>query len=106
MKFRQIGLRVLDIRRAVRFYEDLLEIEPTAVFDAPGFAFFDLNGVRLFLDVNAPPSAIYLEVADVRDSIDRLRNEGIKIVNEPHIVFPDESGIFDVPGNEWLAFIE
>lgn len=106
MKFRQIGLRISDLDRAVAFYSKLLESEVIARFDSPGFAFFDLDGVRLFLDVNAPKSAVYLEVSDVRKKIEELKNIGIKVVGEPHVVFPDPQGIFDNPGNEWLAFIE
>ena len=106
MKFRQIGLHVTNLKRAVDFYSRILQLEPIAVFESPGFAFFDLDGVRLFLDVNAPKSAVYLEVVDVREEIERLRKLSIKIVNEPHVVFPDPEGIFDRAGNEWLAFIE
>ncbi len=106
MKFRQIGLHVVDLDRAISFYSRLLECEVLARFSGPGFAFFDLKGVRLFLDVNAPRSAIYLEVSDVRRKIKEIQHLGIKVVSEPHIVFPDPQGIFDSPGNEWLAFIE
>ena len=106
MKFRQIGLRVADIDRATEFYTKLLGVEPVAKFNPPGFAFFNLDGVRLFLDVNAPSGAVYLEVPDVRLTVDELRAIGISIHTEPHIVFPDSDGIFDTPGNEWLAFIE
>ena len=67
MKFRQIGLRISDLNRAVAFYSKLLESEVIARFDSPGFAFFDLDGVRLFLDVNAPKSAVYLEGLMYRD---------------------------------------
>ena len=97
---------ISDLDRATAFYSKLLESEVIARFEGPGFAFFDLEGVRLFLDVNAPKSAIYLEVPDVRKKIEELKNVGIKVVGEPHVVFPDPEGIFDRPGNEWLAFIE
>ena len=97
---------ISDLDRATAFYSKLLESEIIARFEGPGFAFFDLEGVRLFLDVNAPKSAIYLEVPDVRKKIEELKNVGIKVVGEPHVVFPDPQGIFDRPGNEWLAFIE
>jgi methylmalonyl-CoA/ethylmalonyl-CoA epimerase len=30
----------------------------------------------------------------------------VTIEIEPHIVFADPQGIFDTPGNEWLAFIK
>lgn len=106
MKLRQIGLRATDIQRATQFYSELLNTEPTAVFDPPGFAFFNLEGVRLFLDVNALTSAVYLEVADVRSTVESLRSRNVVIKGEPHIVFPDPSGVFDTPGNEWLAFFE
>jgi methylmalonyl-CoA/ethylmalonyl-CoA epimerase len=106
VKFRQIGLYVSHLDRAVDFYRKILQKEPIAKFDPPGFAFFDMDDVRLFLDVNAPKSAIYLEVPDVTSEISRLRALNIKIVEEPHIVFPDPQGIFDKPGNEWLAFFE
>lgn len=106
MKFRQIGLKVTDIDRATTFYTQILGAEPMAVFNPPGFAFFNLEGVRLFLDVNAPASMVYLEVADVREKLEELRAKGVKIVNEAHVVFPDPSGVFDQPGNEWLGFVE
>jgi methylmalonyl-CoA/ethylmalonyl-CoA epimerase len=76
------------------------------VFDPPGFAFFDMDGVRLFLDVNALPGYVYLEVDSVREKVEELRAKGIKISTEPHVVFPDPDGIFDEPGDEWLAFFE
>jgi len=106
MKFRQIGLHINDLNRAVAFYSRILEEEPMAVFETSGFVFFDLEGVRLFLDINAPKSAIYLELGDVREVVQRLKNEGATIKNEPHVVFPDADGVFDQAGNEWLAFFE
>ena len=105
-KFRQVAQRVSDVGRAVEFYRGLLGAEPLAVFDPPGFAFFDVDGVRLFLDPNAPSALLYLGVDDVRQTIEQLRAKGHKIHTEPHVVFPDDEGVFDVPGNEWLAFIE
>lgn len=106
MKFRQMGLKAVDIDRATKFYTQLLGAKPIAVFDPPGFAFFDLAGVRLFLDVNSTNTVVYLEVSDVRSQIEAWRSAGIKVSSEPHVVFPDPDGLFDAPGNEWLAFIE
>jgi methylmalonyl-CoA/ethylmalonyl-CoA epimerase len=106
MKFRQVAQRIENLDRAVAFYNRVLGFEPMAVFNPPGFAFYDMDGVRLFLDINAPAALIYLEVEDVTATIEELRAEGIKVLNEPHVVFPDEGGIFDVPGDEWLAFVE
>jgi methylmalonyl-CoA/ethylmalonyl-CoA epimerase len=106
MKFRQIAVPAKDIERATSFYREFLGAEPLAVFNPPGFAFFDMDGVRLFLDVNALPGYVYIEVASVRDKVEELRAKGIAITTEPHVVFPDPAGIFDEPGDEWLAFFE
>jgi methylmalonyl-CoA/ethylmalonyl-CoA epimerase len=106
MKIRQIALGCKDIQRAQEFYTRLLGKEPTAVFNPPGFCFFDLDGTRLLIEVGGPASLIYLEVSDVRESVADLRHRGFKITSDPHIVFPDPTGVFDTPGNEWLAFIE
>jgi len=106
MKFRQVAQRIENLDRAVAFYNRILGFEPIAVFNPPGFAFYDMDGVRLFLDVNAPAALIYLEVEDVTAKVEELRADGIKVLNEPHVVFPDDGGIFDVPGDEWLAFVE
>jgi methylmalonyl-CoA/ethylmalonyl-CoA epimerase len=106
MKIRQIALGCQDLVRAQDFYTRLLGKEPTAVFNPPGFCFFDLGGTRLLIEVGGPASLIYLEVNDVRETIEDLKERGFKITTEPHIVFPDPTGVFDTAGNEWLAFIE
>ncbi|MEY4742967.1 MAG: hypothetical protein RIR34_306 [Actinomycetota bacterium] len=106
MKFRQVAQRIENLDRAIAFYNQILNLEPIAVFNPPGFAFYNLDGVRLFLDINAPTSLIYLQVDDVETKVAELRALGIKVLNEPHVVFPDEGGIFDTPGDEWLAFVE
>ena len=106
MILRQVGQRVVDLDRAIEFYNMVLGYEPMAVFSPPGFAFYKLGQTRLFLDINAPSALIYLQVPDVRISIDELRAKGVKVLDEPHIIFPDGDGVFDTPGNEWLAFVE
>ena len=106
MKIRQIALGCNDLSRAQDFYTRLLGTESTAVFNPPGFCFFDLEGIRLLLEVGGPASLIYLEVPDVVSTVADLRELGFKITSEPHVVFPDPNGLFDDPGNEWLAFIE
>lgn len=106
MKIRQIALGCQDLVRAQDFYTQLLGREPIAVFNPPGFCFFDLDGTRLLIEVGGPKSLIYLEVADVQKAVADLRERGFKVTDEPHIVFPDPTGVFDKAGNEWLAFIE
>jgi len=106
MKIRQIALGCKDLTRAQEFYEKLLGSKPLAVFNPPGFAFFDLGGTRLLLEIGGPSSLIYLKADDVKVETERLRTLGVKIHTEPHIVFLDSQGFFDQPGNEWLSFIE
>jgi methylmalonyl-CoA/ethylmalonyl-CoA epimerase len=106
MRIRQIAIGCKDAARAQDFYTRLLGKEPTAVFNPPGFIFYDLGGTRLLVEVGGPSSLIYLGVDDVRSSVEDLRQRGFNISTEPHIVFPDPSGVFDRPGNEWLAFVE
>ena len=95
-----------DIVRAQAFYTQLLKQEPTAVFPNPGMIFYNLEGTRLLIQLDGPSSLVYLNVEDVKAETERLRNLGVKIIEEPHIVFPDPQGLFDTPGNEWLSFIE
>lgn len=106
MILRQVGQRVVDLERAIAFYDQILGYGPIAVFNPPGFAFYKLGETRLFLDVNAPSALIYLQVPDVRRAVENLRAQGVKVLEEPHVIFPDDDGVFDAPGNEWLAFVE
>ena len=94
-------VHVVDLR-------DPLRREPG---DHQGSAGTDVGGVhdRTTEMVHTPDDgvvAVYLDVGDVREVIFNLRALGVRIHTEPHVVFPDQDGIFDKPGNEWLAFIE
>lgn len=107
MQLRQIAQHASDLPRAIAFYSKLLNQEPVAVFEGAGLAFFTLGETRLLLDTNGVGSPlIYLEVPDVRESVETFRAQGIEIHTEPHVVFPDSEGLFDRPGNEWLAFLK
>jgi methylmalonyl-CoA/ethylmalonyl-CoA epimerase len=106
MKIRQISMGCKDIVRAKAFYTQLLKQEPTAVFPNPGMIFYNLEGTRLLIQLDGPSSLVYLNVEDVKAETERLRSQGVEIIEEPHIVFPDPQGLFDTPGNEWLSFIE
>lgn len=105
MKFRQIALGVNDLDAATAAWTLILESEPVAVFNPPGFAFFNLDGVRLLLQTDAPRSLVYLEVSDIDEAVARLTGLGFEVTTAPHVVFPDDGGLFDAPGDEMLAFI-
>jgi methylmalonyl-CoA/ethylmalonyl-CoA epimerase len=104
MRLVQIAQRAEDLRRAADFYGALLESEPTALFDPPGLLFFDLDGVRLLLDRNAPSALLYLQVHNVHEALERLSD--VEVVTPPHVIFTHEDDRLGPAGHEeWQAFI-
>jgi len=105
MRLVQVALHADDLDRAADFYTVLLGAPPTARFDPPGLLFFDLDGVRLLLDRNAPASLLYLHVDNVHDALDRL--EGlVDVVSPPHAIFTHDDDTLGPAGHEeWQAFI-
>jgi len=74
------------------------------LFDPPGLLFFDLDGVRLLLDRNAPSSVVYLRVENIHDALERLA--GVEVVARPHVIFTHEDDTLGPAGHEeWQAFI-
>jgi methylmalonyl-CoA/ethylmalonyl-CoA epimerase len=77
----------------------------TRLFDPPGLLFLDLDGTRLLLDGNAPASLLYLEVADVRRTVEELRGR-TQVITEPHQIFTHEDDSLGPAGTiEWQAFV-
>lgn len=106
MRLIQVAQYAGDLRRAAAFYSHLLAVQPTAVFDPPGLVFFDLEGVRLLLEANAPRALLYLGVPDVRKTVDELTGRGVELVTAPHIIYRHSDGMLGPPGmDEWMAFI-
>lgn len=92
----QIAMNVKEIDRAVAFYRDVLGLP--FFFQAGNLAFFDLDGVRLMLDVaedkrfDHAGSILYLRVADIHAGHAALVAKGVQIEGEgPHIVHRDAS---------------
>jgi methylmalonyl-CoA/ethylmalonyl-CoA epimerase len=101
----QVALRATDLDRAAAFYGELLGAEPSGRFDPPGLLFFDLAGTRLLLDGNAPSSMLYLEVDDVRRTVEELRGR-TEVVSEPHGIFThDDDALGPAGTTEWQAFV-
>ena len=106
MRLVQVAQRAEDLQRASAFYADLLGTPPTASFDPPGLVFFDLDGVRLLLERGAPSALTYLTVPDIDETVNRLRDSGIHIETEPHIIFVhDDDTLGPAGAQEWQAFI-
>ncbi len=106
MILHQVAQHADDLDRAIAFYTGLIGEPPIATFDPPGLAFFRLGNTRLLIERGAPSALIYLRVDDVRETIERLRTDGVAIANEPHVIFTDDQGMFGPIGaEEWMAFI-
>lgn len=105
MRLVQVAQHADDLERAARFYAELLDTRPAAMFDPPGLLFFDLDDVRLLLDRNAPSSLIYLHVDNVHSALERL--DGVaEVVSRPSVVFTHENDLLGPAGyDEWQAFI-
>jgi len=103
----QVAQRAEDLARATAFYTELLGIEPSATFDPPGLVFFDLGGTRLLIEQGAPRALIYLRVGDIEATVRRLRERGVRIDTDPHVIFGHDDDVLGPAGtDEWMAFIE
>lgn len=106
MEVVQVAQRAENLERAAAFYADVLGQEPAAVFDPPGLVFFRLGDVRLLIDRVAPSALIYLGVGDVRAVTSDLRERGVEVVTEPHLIFQHEDASLGPSGtDEWMAFV-
>ena len=98
----QIALRVHDVDEAVEYYRDRLGMR--FLFQVPGMAFFDCEGVRLMLGLpegaaqDHPGSILYFRVPDIEAAHAALRDRGVEFVEGPRKVAELESH------DLWLAF--
>jgi catechol 2,3-dioxygenase-like lactoylglutathione lyase family enzyme len=98
----QIAVVVRDIDRAVVFYRDTLGMR--LLFRPPRLAFFACGSIRLMLglpeksEFDHPASIIYYKVADIDSACRTLRERGVELEGEPHLVakMPDH--------DLWIAF--
>jgi methylmalonyl-CoA/ethylmalonyl-CoA epimerase len=102
----QVAQHADDLDRASAFYEQLLGRSAAAKYDPPGLLFFLLDGTRLLLEKSAPSAVIYLGVEDVRTRVEELRELGVVIESEPHVIFSHDDDTLGPAGtDEWMAFI-
>ncbi len=99
----QIHVSVSDVDRAVAFYRDVLGVP--FLFQVPGqpMAFFDCDGVRLYLGVPESEAfrsrgVLYFTVEDIAEAHRVLTDRGVAFRDEPHPVHRTESSEL------WMAF--
>lgn len=105
---RQVALPADDLDAAQVFYEAKLGARFIARFDPPGLLFFDCAGVRLLIEKNeGTAGVVYFGVDDIHDACAELKNNGVSLEREPHMIFKDEDGTFGPAGEEeWMAFFK
>src|SRR4051794_130381 len=96
----QILVPVTDIDRATAFYRDQLRVP--FLFAYPGIAFFDADGVRLYLASPEQPdfagrATLYFRVPEIEVAVATLRSRGVTI-GEAHVVHRDAASEL------WMAF--
>jgi predicted enzyme related to lactoylglutathione lyase len=87
----QIHVSVTDLERSIAFYRDALGI--TFLFEVPGqqMAFFDCDGVRLYLGRPESPEfrsnpILYFRVEDLDGAVSALGERGVAFTDEPHLI--------------------
>lgn len=103
-KIGQIAIPVQQLERAVAFYRDVLGLP--FLFQTPNLAFFQCGEVRPMLSIpQGPPSAhhasvIYYRVDNLPSAYQTLRQQQVKLIDEPHL-------IAKMPNHElWMTFFE
>ena len=98
----QIAVNVSDLKPAIEFYSDVLEMK--YLFEVPTMAFFDCGVIRIMLGVaekpefDHPSSIIYYAVEDIHKTCDVFKSRGVRFESAPHLVarLPDHQ--------LWMAF--
>jgi catechol 2,3-dioxygenase-like lactoylglutathione lyase family enzyme len=116
-KIGQIHVSVSDVDRAVAFYRDVLGM--TFLFRVPGqpMAFFDCDGVRLYLGRPESPEfrsnpILYFDVPDIDEAFVALGDRGVTFPDVPHVVHRTEetelwmAAFTDPDGNNLILMSE
>lgn len=99
----QIALTVRDLARAKDFYQSTLGMQ--FLFDAGNMAFFQCGSIRLMLGISeehAPDAGtvLYYRVEDIHRVHAALKDRGVLIAQEPHLVARMKSH------DLWLSFLK
>lgn len=87
----QIHVSVDDLDKAIAFYRDVLGLRFLFRVDGQEMAFFDCDGVRLYLGI--PESEeyrsrgmVYFSVPDIDEAFRAISDRGVEFVDEPHLI--------------------
>lgn len=97
----QVLVPVRDAERATAFYRDRLGLR--FLFAFPHMAFFDADGVRVYLAEPESPdfrgqATIYFRVPDISAAVTALEARGVVFGDRPHVVHRDGSSAL------WMCF--
>jgi DNA-binding CsgD family transcriptional regulator/catechol 2,3-dioxygenase-like lactoylglutathione lyase family enzyme len=96
----QISRTVRNIEEARKWYGEVLGLKHLYTFG--NLAFFDCDGIRLFLseadDASGVESIIYFNVTDIREAHAKLLERGIEFLGAPHMIHRHADGT-----EEWMA---
>ncbi|MEZ5366558.1 MAG: VOC family protein [Bryobacterales bacterium] len=97
----QIARPVRNVAEAAEFFGEKLGLPHLFTFGK--LAFFDCDGVRLFLEESEESGAsiLYFQVPDIQAAHAALEAKGVKFVQEPRMIHRHENGV-----EEWMAFFE
>lgn len=101
----QIHVSITDLDRSVTFYRDVLGLTHLFTVEEQQMAFFDANGVRIYLAVPEDQRfrsrpVIYYGVADLDDAYETVLARGAAGIAGPRLVHSD--GTTEL----WIAFLE
>jgi len=99
-KISQISRTVRNVEQATKWYGEVLGLKHLYSFG--NLAFFDCDGIRLFLseaeDSGAAESIIYFNVADIHSAHEALMRRGAEFLGAPHMIHRHGDGT-----EEWMA---
>ncbi|SMQ85681.1 methylmalonyl-CoA epimerase [Devosia lucknowensis] len=96
----QVARSVRDVAQSTAWYRDVLGLPLLYIFE--GMAFFDLAGMRLYLQQQADAgeqSILYFTVEDISATHAALEARGVRFLRPPHLVHRHGDGTED-----WMAF--
>lgn len=104
MKLGQVAVNVENVKRAVTFYKDVINL--SLLFEMDDLAFFQCGDTRLLLsraekeEFNHPSSVLYFQVEDLNSEVLRMKEAGATFTDEPHMVAKVEDT------ETWMVFFK